>query len=69
MNRWIYFCSIMIIILYNCSSNTYINQTEIAFTPDVFPYVDTIYAEHCNQLPFYKLGQQPNKKLHLKIKR
>lgn len=53
----------MVFTLFSCNFNNARNCQEFAFMPDVYPYTDTVYANHHNEIPFYKLGQQQQLKL------
>lgn len=34
-----------------------------SFTPNIYPYSDTVYANHLNLIPFFSLGQQKTNKI------
>lgn len=49
-------------LLASCSFNKD-ESIELSFMPDIYPYTDTVYASHYNNLPFYEFGQQKSSKL------
>ncbi len=49
--------------LLSCKTNDNQNLTEYSFMPEIYPYTDTIYAEHLNTVPFFSLGEEKNGKI------
>lgn len=49
---------LILVMTVSCISNNTRNSQVFSFIPDVFPYTDTIYAKHLNDMPFYTFGQQ-----------
>lgn len=58
-----YYVVMIILLITGCKSGNDMEGKEISFMPDIYPYVDTIYANHNNQQQFYKLGLSNNKKI------
>ncbi|MBQ7773289.1 MAG: hypothetical protein IJ383_04410 [Bacteroidales bacterium] len=63
MKTQYYYIVLITILITGCKSGNDMDSKEISFMPDIFPYVDTIYAKHNNQQQFYKLGLSNNKKI------
>lgn len=64
MNRYeIHKLQFIILFLAFISCSAMDEGPEISFFPEIFPYVDTIYANHNNIVPFYALGQIKSNKL------
>ncbi len=60
MRKYIF---IIVTALISCNSHNDYSFQEFSFMPQIYPYVDTIYAKHHNNLPFYTLGQREMYKL------
>ena len=60
MKKWIL---VIIVVLFSCNSHKDYSFQEFSFMPQIYPYVDTIYASHHNNIPFYTLGQSDMYKL------
>lgn len=58
MRKWII---MIIVVLFSC--NPHENYQEFSFMPQIYPYIDTIYAKHNNNTPFFNLGQSNMYKL------
>lgn len=51
------------ILIFSCNSSNKENYTVFSFIPEIFPYTDSIYANHLNAKPFFTLGEEKQSKL------
>lgn len=58
---------IIVAAFVSCNSHKDYSFQEFSFMPQIYPYVDTIYANHNNNIPFYTLGQTDVYKLILYV--
>lgn len=55
--------ALIVYVIVSCNSNITVEYQEFSFMPEIYPYTDTVYAEHHNEMPFYNLGQIDKPKL------
>lgn len=54
---------VLVVSLLSCGVNGGTDKIEVSFIPDIYPYIDTIYANHHNNVPFFTFGQKKSDKL------
>ena len=54
---------VLVVSLLSCGVNDGTEKIEVSFHPDIYPYVDTLYANHNNKVPFFTFGQKKSDKL------